>query len=600
MSSFLSAFNKAKDSTKSFVQNSSAKISHRLQINLTASPPNSPKLSPVDRKINTFPNDEKLESQSEIEFHLVAPQSKVYNVTKSSVIAPNPVIKFSEPLVFDCNSENFSLNAPSNEEKCLNLIKTNIDIDKKEMSPGLAVEHLDQVLSKIDMTSEIYKFENKISANGKCKNISSEKNYANDIDNSIVSIDINQCPSSNSNHACNKVVDDLYGDDISNGLVENSESNDINFSPDIYHVCKDNLESLGAIKENNFEVNCSQSLKPSVISLSGNLTSVSDSLSKHANSHQIVDPRKKCVFCFKENHESHNCTKFNDNKLFWSKVYLERRCKNCLRQFHFSNSCFDRSFCKLRFCQRKDKHSPVLCKYRYQYFQQDYVSKRPQYFQGQFQYYSQYSRGNEYSRRKYQKYKPQNIVLKGLISQSSQTNDNFQPKVFFSQGSQTEENFQPKEFFSQATQTSSSMIGADSIYLKNELDSHINFDNVVEKVCISVNNENNSIYPIKDKLFSNSKVCSGNCSLPSCQENLLVSETTPNSTSDLSTQSEFNTFPNNFISNNPPVPSVNSIIWSTNNSLNSVQTNFQPTVVNSGVSQNYTYDPDTSLRSIIL
>ena len=72
-----------------------------------------------------------------------------------------------------------------------------------------------------------------------------------------------------------------------------------------------------------------------------------------------------CIFCDKRNHSSHECEKFKHSEQFWEKVSLDRRCKNCLRMFHRSNKCYDRSFCVFHGCRRYDKHSPVLCHARF-------------------------------------------------------------------------------------------------------------------------------------------------------------------------------------------------------------------------------------------
>ena len=96
-------------------------------------------------------------------------------------------------------------------------------------------------------------------------------------------------------------------------------------------------------------------------------------LNSHANGSQVSlkpsymqpDPCRFCVFCWTSNHSSHQCEKFNNSKCFWNIVLEDRRCKNCLRLFHQSHKCYNRSFCHLVNCSRLDKHSPVLCHARY-------------------------------------------------------------------------------------------------------------------------------------------------------------------------------------------------------------------------------------------
>ena len=93
------------------------------------------------------------------------------------------------------------------------------------------------------------------------------------------------------------------------------------------------------------------------------------------------NPRLHCIFCDAGNHSSHECWRFKSSTSFWEKVSVDRRCKNCLRLFHKSNRCFDKSFCLLDTCRRSDKHSPIVCHARY------------------VKYYLNFYRPNIYSRR---------------------------------------------------------------------------------------------------------------------------------------------------------------------------------------------------------
>ena len=76
------------------------------------------------------------------------------------------------------------------------------------------------------------------------------------------------------------------------------------------------------------------------------------------------NPCSFCVFCNTGNHVSHECTRYKSGKMFWQRVLLERRCKNCLRMFHRAEKCYNQSFCHLG-CSRKDKHSAIICHTRY-------------------------------------------------------------------------------------------------------------------------------------------------------------------------------------------------------------------------------------------
>ena len=83
---------------------------------------------------------------------------------------------------------------------------------------------------------------------------------------------------------------------------------------------------------------------------------------------QHLNPKYQCVFCNSRRHSSHLCRKYtayNGNEQFYNLVVKERRCKNCLRQFHQSDRCLDDSFCTIESCKRKDKHSPCVCRKRF-------------------------------------------------------------------------------------------------------------------------------------------------------------------------------------------------------------------------------------------
>ena len=81
------------------------------------------------------------------------------------------------------------------------------------------------------------------------------------------------------------------------------------------------------------------------------------------------NPKLFCVICQTANHHSHECRRYRSSKAFWEKVLQDRRCKNCLRLFHRSNTCFNRSLCNVPECKRKDKHSPIVCFARYSIYQ---------------------------------------------------------------------------------------------------------------------------------------------------------------------------------------------------------------------------------------
>ena len=76
-----------------------------------------------------------------------------------------------------------------------------------------------------------------------------------------------------------------------------------------------------------------------------------------------------CIFCYTADHVSHECTRFKSSKEFWMRVLADRRCKNCLRLYHRSETCYNQSFCHISNCKCRDKHSVVLCQRRYAWHQ---------------------------------------------------------------------------------------------------------------------------------------------------------------------------------------------------------------------------------------
>ena len=81
--------------------------------------------------------------------------------------------------------------------------------------------------------------------------------------------------------------------------------------------------------------------------------------------HSLLNPKFHCVYCNLKTHSSHLCRRYNSPELFFDHVFKERRCKNCLRQFHRAENCYNDSFCVIQSCNRKDKHSPSICRKRF-------------------------------------------------------------------------------------------------------------------------------------------------------------------------------------------------------------------------------------------
>ena len=78
-----------------------------------------------------------------------------------------------------------------------------------------------------------------------------------------------------------------------------------------------------------------------------------------------LNPKYHCVFCQDKRHSSHLCKKFKRNEEFYDVVVKQKRCKNCLKQFHRSEQCYDDKYCAIKSCNRKDKHSPCVCRQRF-------------------------------------------------------------------------------------------------------------------------------------------------------------------------------------------------------------------------------------------
>ena len=101
------------------------------------------------------------------------------------------------------------------------------------------------------------------------------------------------------------------------------------------------------------------------LQLTSNLSTVRSSSQLGQPVNIQPNPCLYCIYCNSANHSSHQCERFKNSTKYWEKVSVDRRCKNCLRLYHKSNKCYDRSFCFLNTCNRLDKHSPTLCHARY-------------------------------------------------------------------------------------------------------------------------------------------------------------------------------------------------------------------------------------------
>ena len=149
-----------------------------------------------------------------------------------------------------------------------------------------------------------------------------------------------------------------------------------------------------------------------------------------------INPKFFCIFCNSDSHSSHCCHKFNSSQDFWFIILSEKRCKNCFRHHHQAVKCYDNSFCKLKYCRRSDKHSPVLCRHYFKrlFFEQkssygSYISLKPNF--NSFNHKSFRNKSFQKSKSNY-------------FTQGTQTESDF----FDSKSTQCDSNV-----FSQATQT---------------------------------------------------------------------------------------------------------------------------------------------------
>ena len=535
--SFFAAFNKAKEKTKNVVADVSNNISLKLQMNLSVSPPGSPKLNSV--KSNSSQNNVGLTKINNDSLSCETLPPKVFSVTQVSCGGSAPTIKFSEPVCMNAlNIDNSSLKfVDSSCDKVISNVASDIcsgnqnpvflnshsstnNISSLQVEDLMGLANVNQTFimfnefsktpnfnalnfsKSSELKSQMRQFvllmkEKLQNLNCRFKNsvtplpievevfINNYTNlsefllnfgwseetlfsdevlppanfvpgvsivpphsnfpYPNDTltpclpeentdqivgaDESIndfnISNEINvfknyETPL-NDTVTVNENCLDLKIDAIQNPEFSISPNSNVNkeFSESPLLPHSNSFETSKAVLNQDEEVkNSTANLKDfSTVRVEKSLPSNSSSqcnIKKNDACFKVekVDPYWHCIFCNDTSHSSHVCNKFSDNKQFWTVIYDEQRCKNCFRQFHQSHKCYDSSFCFLRNCRRRDKHSPVVCSHRYK----SSNFKIP--FENYFHSSNVYDANFSYQDRSY--------------------SNNVSPKTYVSQGTQTE------------------------------------------------------------------------------------------------------------------------------------------------------------------
>ena len=260
----------------------------------------------------------------------------------------------SDPTPYNCNSKDCNL--PSCHSKISNTNTLENEL-LKSRTEDLSFENQDSVPSTPpEMSFSNIEPRNKISTNSECEPSGINKD---------ISPNTSQLPAifdkPNCKPCCNKEFSQNLAQTVnSKSIVNLVPDSDIFINvPKFSETLATNLELHENVLESSEKL-ATDVHSPEPISESANLNSPR---SQHIFS--ACNPKRVCIFCGSKEHNSHNCRKFNHSSQFWTAVYNEKRCKNCLRQFHFSNHCFDSSFCLISNCRRRDKHSPILCNLRY-------------------------------------------------------------------------------------------------------------------------------------------------------------------------------------------------------------------------------------------
>ena len=408
-SSFLSALARVKETTKDIVENATVQLSTKLQMSLNSAPCTSVSSFHTSghvnpKKANPVPQIGIPKSTSNISNR----SSTVY----SPVTYTNPVIMSTSPQT-DVNHSDVqdyaiskSTNSGNISESPLGFtsapsLKNTIILDVNGSTPTNASSnfHAPSVPAQ-SVAAVTSTFSNSYTcASNDCFLPSCLTN--------------NSCPQSIQVESSANVVN------IENTINEAVNSSEFESSLHLATESSSYVSSKCNIPDNSIRNSVSDASVHSVSNTLGTETfskvtalpvNVSESSERHLqkshNTAKVSNPKRHCLFCDTRGHSSHNCCKFNTSTEFWNIIYQKRLCKNCLRPFHFSEKCFDSNFCLFSSCRRRDKHSPILCKHRYNFNK---------------------------SHPKYNSYKPFSEIYQDVCLNLTSHNE----KRFYSQGTQT-------------------------------------------------------------------------------------------------------------------------------------------------------------------
>ena len=270
MSSFLGAFNKAKEQTMNIFQNASNHISNRFQGSLDASPPNSPKRI---RKCHL--NNMSNENPHFNENVSVSTNSKVFNVSVGSNQSSNS-IKYNEPMpqnakLMDNTSElnsfssvnspltcsdnvnnlqsNLSVNSSNtvtyeNEDLLNNMIKNeSLKFESLQSLMDDISNTLNQVISPVICDSEISKYEN---SNCNVQPIKSSETFERE------SLKLNDDPF---NFQCNSLFNNESSFNPFSVDVQSIDEKTCNTSINIGSPCSETLKNISNIPSIPVELN---------------------------------------------------------------------------------------------------------------------------------------------------------------------------------------------------------------------------------------------------------------------------------------------------------------------------------------------------------
>ena len=373
MSNFLGALLKVKESTKRLAENASTQISLRLQMELASMNQSPLNVSNVSFKNSPFKSEKCV---SEINTQNKFIESSNCNDVIISEIDPTiqPSLKYSDPISIVTTT--LSSNITQSDVKDFMISKSTEFVNNNK-------SNFVSTLAEISVPNSL------------CSSVCCDNNLVLSQSNMVDSATKDTCLPVNDPIAISSISSQVpysfsCNSDSCNLPSCQTESATAAFQPNIDLDFKDisvlqNNQNISIespeppllVAENSSASNSSTSFNQAIVENTINnlvspikiLESPKLDLPLTHNIYPVFNPKKFCIFCKTKEHNSHNCCLFNQNSKFWNVVYKEKRCKNCLRQFHNARNCFDSNFCLFSRCRRRDKHSPILCKWRYEKFQ---------------------------------------------------------------------------------------------------------------------------------------------------------------------------------------------------------------------------------------